>query len=78
MHVGPGRSQPGDQVPQIVVGPQEGGAGSVPQPDQQDGVVLGAGDGDGQVLVLLVEAVEEGQLLLPMRGIVKGVQVEGQ
>ena len=50
--------------------------GAVPQPDEQGHVVLGAGDGDRQVLILLVVSVEHDQLLLSVRRVVKGVDVE--
>jgi hypothetical protein len=50
----------------------------VPQSDQHDRIIFGAGDGDRQVLMLLVIAVEHRQLLLTVRGIVEGVYVERQ
>ena len=48
------------------------------QADHHHQIVLLAGDGPRKVLVLVIIAVEEGQLLLPMRGIVEHVDVEGQ
>ena len=77
-HVGPGGPQAAHQIPQVVVGAEGGVTGAVPQPDQQDHVVLGAGDDDRQVLILLVVAVEHDQLLLPVRRVVEGVEVEGE
>ena len=53
-----------------------GGARSVPQADQRDVIVLGARDHDRQVLVLLVEPVEEGELLPAVCRIVDGIHVE--
>ena len=48
------------------------------QTNRQHQVVLRAGDDARQVLILFVIAVEKRQLLLTVRGIVKGVDVERQ
>ena len=68
------------EVAQIVIRSQSGRTRAVTQTDERDHVGLGTGGPRGcpdrQVLVLLVEAVKEDQLLPAMRGIVEGIQVE--
>ena len=44
----------------------------------EDLLGLIAADDQGEVLVLLIEPVKQGQLLLAMTGIVGGVDVQGQ
>ena len=48
------------------------------QRQQDELVVVGAGDEQRQILVLVVVAVPEGQLLIPVCRIIDGVEVEGQ
>jgi hypothetical protein len=76
LDVGPGGPQSRHQVAQVVIDAEGGMGGAVPQADEQDHVVLGAGDDDRQVLRLLVIAVEHDQLLLAVRRVVEGVDVE--
>lgn len=64
------------EMAQIVIDPQPCGTRPVTPSHQRDQVGLGAGDRHRQVLILLVEAVKEDQLLLAMRGIVEGIDVE--
>ena len=64
------------ETPQIIVGSERRRTRAVTQTDQRDHVGLRAGDRNRQVLVLLVEAVKEDQLLPTMCGIVEVVHIE--
>ncbi|HKI31791.1 MAG TPA: hypothetical protein VKA46_07975 [Gemmataceae bacterium] len=77
-HVGPNLAQAGYQVGHIVIGPQRGVGTAVPQGEHHELVVVRTGDDQGQVLVLVVVAVPEGQLLLAVGRVIDGVQVERQ
>ena len=55
--------------------PREAATGAVPQADQNDHVVLGAGDGDRQILILIIISVKHDQLLVAVRGVIEGVEV---
>ncbi len=48
------------------------------QADHHDLIVVGTGDDQGQILELLVEGVEQGELLRPVRRVIHGVEVESQ
>jgi hypothetical protein len=78
LHPRPGRPQAPHQVLQVVIGPESGVRAAVPQADHHDQVVVGAGDNERQILVLLVVAVEEDQLLTAVRGVIHGIEVEEQ
>ena len=77
-HVRPHLAEPLDQVRQVVFDSQGGRGRTKQQADHYHQIVFLAGDRTGEVLVLIVIAVEEGQLLLSMSGIVEDVDVEGQ
>ena len=53
-HVGPNLAQAGHQVGHIVIGPQSRVGTAVPQGEHHEPVVVRAGDGQRQVLVLVV------------------------
>ena len=76
VHVGPDGPQSPHQVPQVIVHSQGCLAGAVSQADQEHHVVLGAGDDDRQILILIIVSMKHDQLLLAMRGVVEGVDVE--
>jgi HKD family nuclease/diadenosine tetraphosphate (Ap4A) HIT family hydrolase len=61
-----------------VVGPQGGRHVARPQRQHHELVVVGAGDDQGQVLVLVVVAVPERQLLVAVGRVIDRVQVERQ
>jgi hypothetical protein len=71
-------SQPRDEILQILVGSQRGMRRAVPQGHHHRQVRFGIGDDQGEVLVLSVVAVEQRELLGPVRRIVEAVQVERQ
>ena len=50
----------------------------MPQPEHYEFVVLGAGDLEREVLILLIKPVEQRELLRPVRRVVHGIKVEGQ
>jgi hypothetical protein len=75
---GPDTAQAGHEVGQVVVGPQGGMNVAGPQGQHDELVVVGAGDDQRQVLVLIVVAVPEGQLLVPVGRVIHGVEVERQ
>jgi hypothetical protein len=65
-------------VGQVVVSPQGGVDVARPQGQHHELVVVDAGNDQRQVLVLVVVAVPEGQLLVAVSRVIDGVQVEGQ
>ena len=56
--------------------PRVGRAGAVSQAHQRNHVVLGTGDDDRQILILFIVSVKHDQLLIAVRGIVEGVEIE--
>ncbi len=74
----PGDAQPIHQIFQIVVGTQPGRGRAVTQAEHHHLIRVRRRQHQGQILVLLVEAVEQGQLLRPVRRVVHGVEVESQ
>jgi len=61
-----------------VAGAEPGFAGSMAEPDEHDRVVFGAGDDNRQILILFVVSMKHNQLLLPVRGVVEGIDIEGE
>ena len=76
LDIGEPFADPPREIAQVVIGSERGRTRAVTQAHQRDHVGLGTGDRDRQVLVLLIEAVKEDQLLPSMRGIVERIQVE--
>jgi hypothetical protein len=76
--IGPGSAQADHQVGRVVIRSQGGMDVPWPQGQHDELVVVGTGDHEGQVLVLVVEAVPERQLLVSVGRIVYGIEVERQ
>src|SRR5262249_38083796 len=76
--VGPGGAEAADDVLQVVISPQGSMGATVSQRHTHNQIVVGAGDDQGQVLVVVVVVGPEGQLLMTVRGVIDGVEVDGQ
>ena len=68
-------SQCGHHASNILIGTQCGMGGPVQQYGHDNLVVFGTGDYTNQILILLVEAVEQHQLLLTVSWVVKDIDV---
>jgi hypothetical protein len=77
-HIRPDGSQLAGEESQIIVCSQRSGTGSTSQSHQQHEIILGTGDGNGQILMLSIITMKERELLLAMCFVTKGINVECQ